>query len=197
GPDAELRHSDIVGLGGLRTKGHAAVPDVVAVVANKKEEKDIRMAASRSLQMIGNCEEAVRAIPALLKVLNDKNEHKRVRERILWALRVHGTKSLSQNEAVCDALKNVMLEPGLDDGGQGEGGKMLRYDSAYLLCRIKQTKAPEEAFKVLLDFLKDSHIRIYKGLETGTSTVKEGGGGTGNVSEVILSDGRIMALQAL
>jgi HEAT repeat protein len=197
--DHELRYNAVTGLGGLKAKGHAAVPVLTDILADTREDNDVRVAAARSLQSIGACKEANDVVPKLLQVLNNRAEPKRVRERVLWALRVHNTDKMAQMPEVLEALTKLLSEPGLGDPNApiGESGKMLRYDAAYLLCRVKRTDAPDDVLKVLLDFLHDSSIRIYGGLKSSGDGVKEKGSGKGTTTENLTQDGRLMAVQAL
>jgi HEAT repeat protein len=200
-PDQELRLNAAYGLGGLKGDGADAVPDLVRVVADSKEDYQVRVAAAMSLQTIGNCDQALRAIPDLVRVLDDPKQPVKVRERTLWALRVHKG-ALRDQQIVIDALKKVLKEPGLGtltDPAGGSSGKMLRYDSAFLLSVLKGVDAPDEVLDVLNDFLHDSSIRIYLGLgvtggKAGTEDTKAG---KGDAREKTGTDGRVMALDAL
>jgi HEAT repeat protein len=200
-PDAELRLNAAYGLGGLKGEGQDAVPDLVRVVADPKEDYQVRVAAAMSLQTIGNCDQAVRAIPDLVRVLDDPKQPVKVRERVLWALRVH-KRELAGHQEVIEALKKVLKEPGLGsltDPGGGSSGKMLRYDSAFLLSVLKGIDAPDEVLDVLNDFLHDSSIRIYLGLgvQGGKAGSEDTKAGKGGATEKTGTDGRVMALDAL
>jgi HEAT repeat protein len=200
-PDLELRMNAAYGLGGLKFEGHDAVPDLVKVVCNSKEDYRVRVAAAMSLQTIGGCEQATKAMPDLVRVLDDPKQPPKVRERVLWALRVH-KQSLKDNEPFIAALKKILTEPGLGSKSDVTGaptGKMLRYDSAFLVSVLKGREAPDEALDVLKEFLHDNSIRIYKGVQTvATSTGSEGSkSGPGKVIEKTSEDGRIMAIDAL
>jgi HEAT repeat protein len=200
-PDLELRQNAAYGLGGLGAAGHEAVPFLVKVVADSKEDYRVRVAAAMSLQTIGGCDQATSAIPELLAVLDDTNQPVKVRERVLWALRVHKL-ALRDDERVIASLKKLLTEKGLGnrvDATGGSSGKMLRYDSAFLLSVLKRQEAPDEVLDVLNDFLHDSSIKIYAGITVTTT----GGGSEGekagraNTEEKTTIDGRIMAIDAL
>jgi HEAT repeat protein len=200
-PDRELRMNAAYGLGGLKFEGQDAVPDLVKVVCNSKEDARVRVAAAMSLQSIGGCEQATQAIPDLVRILDDPKQPAKVRERVLWALRVHKL-SLADNEPFIAALKKILTEPGLGSKSDGTGaptGKMLRYDSAFLVSVLKGKQAPDEALDVLKEFLHDNGIRIYKGVQTVTGNAPREGdkGGQGKVIEQTSEDGRIMAIEAL
>jgi HEAT repeat protein len=193
--DDELRYSAALGMGGLKKEAAPAVPDLVRRVTDDKEKLNVRVASAMALQVIGACDEATDAVGSLVKILDDPKQPPRVRERVLWALRVHGN-DLTNYEDVFTAMKKILTEPGLGESG-GRSGKMLRYDSAFLLGVFKQSQTPDEVFPVLLSFLKDTTIRIYTGLQGPTGGVKEGSSSKGNVSEQGGEDGRKMAIQAL
>ena len=76
--------------------------------------------------------------------------------------------------------------------------KMLRYDCAYLLGLFKGPDAPKETIDVLYEFLRDEKIQIYAGTSgsvVGGGTEKKGG--TSDVKEKHIGDGRVMAVQSL
>src|SRR5262249_49354603 len=153
-----------------------AVPPLADRVMDPKEREEVRVASAMSLQTLGPCEPATKAIPRLVKVLDDPSQPTRVRERVLWALRVHGG-DLATDEDVFRAMTKVLSEKALVNAGNGAGrsGKMLRYDSAFLISVFKGPEVPEEVFPVLEAFLKDSTIRIY----TGLSIIRDGKAGEG------------------
>ena len=199
--DLELRKNAAYGLGGLKFEGHEAVPDLVKVVCNPSEDTRVRVEAARSLQLIGGCEQAVQAMGDLVRVLDDSKQPAKVRERVLWALRVHKL-NLRDHEPFITALKKILTEPGLGsktDNTGAQSGKMLRYDSAFLISVLKGPQAPDEALDVLNEFLHDNGIRIYKGVQTvGTGAGTEGSkSAKGTIIEKTSEDGRIMAIEAL
>jgi HEAT repeat protein len=193
-PDTKLRYNTAIGLGGFQTDANKVVPVLVDRVADKAEKTEIRVAAAMSLQSAGPCEEAVKGMDRLVAVLDDPKQPTRVRERVLWALRVH-KKTLFNHDGAFAAVKNVLTEPGLGVGGAE--GKMLRYDSAFLLSVLKPGDAPDDVFPVFNDFLQDKTIRIYTGLKVTRVVPVEGKGGSSDVHEDGTQDGRIMAVAAL
>jgi len=193
-PDLQVRYNTAVALGGWKTNNHLVVPALVQRVVDSDENIAVRVAASMSLQSIGQCKEAIAAMPLLVKVLADPQQPAQIRERVLFAMRVHQN-DLDNYQDVFAALKEILVEPGLRD--PASGGKMLRYDAAYLFGIYKQAKAPKEVFPVLTDFLKDNGIRIFAGLATGGGRVAEGGSSKSVVAEQGVGDGRINAVEAL
>jgi HEAT repeat protein len=193
-PDRKVRYYAAVALGGWQTANKQVVPALVQRVVDGEEDLEVRVAAAVSLQSIGQCDEAAAAIPVLVQVLANPEQPPRVRERVLWALRVHQA-GLSNHDEVFAALKAILTEPGLRN--PRSGGKMLRYDAAYLSAVFKKASAPKEVFPVLEDFLKDNDVRLFAGVKTGGARVAEGGSGKSVVAEQGIEDGRIMAVQGL
>jgi HEAT repeat protein len=194
GEDKLVKRNTAVMLEGWKIEAPVVVPALVARLVDRKEAEEVRVAAAVSLQKIGACEEAARAIPRLVDVLADSKEIPKVRDRVLWALTVDRYEMASHDE-IFTTMTNVLLEKGLRNA-EG-GGRLLRYHCAYLLGMFKQSSAPREVFPALQDFLDDPKVVIYLGRNVGTQSVKEGGAGQSNVSEKGGDDGRIMAVQAL
>jgi HEAT repeat protein len=199
--DLELRVNAAHGLGGLKQEGHEAVPTLAKVVCNTSEDYRVRVAAAMSLQTIGACEEAVRVIPDLVRILDDPKQPAKVRERVLWALRVHRL-DLKDNEPFITALAKILTEPGLGSKSDVNGaptGKMLRYDSAFLISFFRGPQAPDATLDVLKEFLEDSGIRLYTGvkLDRGSGSSEGEKAAKGGAVERLGEDGRIMAIEAL
>jgi HEAT repeat protein len=190
--DDDLRHNAAVALGGLRSSN--AVPALVERIADSKEKEQVRVAAAVALLYIGKCEEAVAAVPQLIEVLDNPKQPAIVRWRLLWSLRVHQV-DLLKYDNLFTALRNVLREP---DVKMQQGGKMLRYDCAFLLGVLKSVDAPEEALPVLQEFLADDSIRIFTGIDGPVPPrPPEVPGKDPKVVELGTEDGRIMAIKAL
>jgi HEAT repeat protein len=200
--DLELRVNAATGLGGLKREGHDAVPQLAKIVCDSKDDYRVRVAAAVSMQTIGPCAEATRVLPDLLRVLDDPKQPVIVRERILWAARVHG-EDLRANEPFIAALKKILIEPGLgskrDEATGAASGKMLRYDAAFLISYFKGAQAPDATLDVLNEFLHDESIRRYTGRKINIGS----GGGEGEKAtkggavEQLAEDARFMAIIAL
>jgi hypothetical protein len=167
--DAAVRRDAAIGLGSLGKGAEEAVPDLVAMLANAQEDRDVRAQVAVALARIGKVPAAQKAIPALVNVQGNVIA---VRERTLWALRVHGT-DLQSYPDFFKALAGIVAET------PHAKHRMLRYDSACTLGMLKKADVPEKALDVLLDFLKDDTIRVYAGVTD------------------VAGDGRAMAVQAL
>jgi HEAT repeat protein len=192
--DADLRHNAAVALGGL--KSTRAVPALVERVADMQEKEHVRVAGAVALLNIGMCDEAVAAVPRLIEVLENPKQPAIVRWRLLWSLRVH-KEGLLKYDQLHDAMTKVLTEPGRRLKA-ANGGKMLRYDCAFLLGVLKGPDAPEEALPVLQEFLFDDSIRLFTTLYIKNSgTGPEIKGPDGKVIERGDQDGRIMAIWAL
>jgi len=190
-PDEELRGNACVALGGIGAKASSAIPDLVERIANNKEAAKVRTEAANALSRMGTPAAAVAAVPRLTTVLGDTSVPGRVRERILWALRVHNVEL--RNLKVFPTFEKILHEP------QQKDAKMLRYDSAYMLGMLQGEDCSKKTVEVLHEWLLDGSIQIYTGTSvSGTRTVKEDKKeGGANVTERGSSDGRIMVVQAL
>jgi HEAT repeat protein len=198
-PDAGLRHNATVALGML--KSTKAVPNLVGFIVDDNEKERVRVAACVALQSIGACDEARAAVDALIGVLANPKQVVSVRERILWSLRVHRV-DLLKYDKLFTAMAKILVEPGLKSAKSDVGrfsGKMLRYDSAFLLGVLKAADAPNEVFPVLLEFLHDDKIRIYTGINVKSTGrhIEKPKPGEDEVYERGFEDGRIMAIRAL
>lgn len=190
-PDEDLRKNAAFALGGIGAAAEPAVAPLVELLAEPKEARETRVEAAVSLSRIGDVPAAVKAVPTLVKILSDPSVDGTVRERIVWALRVHNVK-LRRMDGVFPAMAKVLDEP------KGPNNRMLRYDCAYMIGVFQGPDAGPSTLNTLLDFLKDETILIYVNKK---STVQGGGQETGagkaTVKEVGKDDGRVMAVQAL
>ncbi len=146
--------------------------ELVKIVTNQKDTDAVRVRAATALARRGFSPALENGMPGLLRVLADPAESARLRERVLWSVRHYLVKSRDRASALKTLTAVVSERPDKEN-------KMLRYDSAYLLAMFAAAKAPEKALDVLLEFLKDSSIKIYVG------------GGK------LRGDGRAMAVDAL
>jgi hypothetical protein len=151
--DKAVRRDAAVALGGLRRSAEAAVPALVRVLANTKEDQDVRIQAAVALSRVGNVPVARDAIPTLIRVVHNARNPAEVRLRALWALRVHN-QDLKNHPALFDTLAVVVLEP------RNKDNRMLRYDAAFLLGVLQRDKAPQGALNVLAELLKDANIPV-------------------------------------
>jgi HEAT repeat protein len=190
-PHRDYRLIAVIELAKFQMSAEDAVPALVKLLANRKEDDKVRMETGATLQAIGPVAAAEKAMPALFKILADKSDKVQVRERVLWALRAHGA-GLRDAKGIAEALTNVMSEPSRFDN------RMLRYDCAYLLSLLFEGETPAKTFDVLEEFLKDDTILIYVNRSSSFSASgSEKGGASANVKAETKGDGRIMAVQAL
>ncbi len=85
-PDAETRTNAALALGGIGANAEAAVVPLTDLVANTKEKTETRIEAAVALRSIGPVPAAVRAVPNLLRVLEDSRPgHQGARARCLVA----------------------------------------------------------------------------------------------------------------
>ena len=189
--DGELRGYAALALGGIGKKAGTAVPELVNMVISASETKENRAEAASALSSIGSVKAAVESVPRLLAVVVNPAEDGRVRERTLWALRVHNV-DLKEMPTIFPALVRVMKE------SPSATNRMVRYDSAYLMGMIYGPKAAPETFPVLLDYLKDGSIQVF--LNKATSVQGSGAettGGKASSRELGKGDGRTLAVESL
>lgn len=191
--DAEIRGYAALALGGIRKASEPAIPLLVKKIQDPGENTQTRIECAMAMAptRIGNCPAARAAVPDLLGVLGDPGHDPRVRERIVWALRVHG-QDLRNIAGVKDTFAKVLREPG------NKQNNMLRYDCAYMLGMIWEQQAPDAALDVLSEFLNDDSIIIFdKTASVVGGASAETISGKTDVKEVGKGDGRIMAVDAL
>jgi HEAT repeat protein len=188
--DADLRRNAAFALGGLKKEAEPALPHLLRILTDSREDVPMRVQAALALTRIGPVAKAQEAIPTLIALLKDRSNPVKVRERTLWILSGHQEK-LKEDAAFLGALGGVLMEPRMQEA------KLLRYHSAALLGAIQADKVPEVVLDVLLEYLKDSHIRIYLGTSAINTGIGETGAGAGDPAERGGDDGRVIAVRAL
>ncbi len=189
--EAKMREYAALALGGIGPASETAVPVLVRKIQDATEEREVRIECAMALARIGQVPAATAAAPDLLAVLGNPQHDGRVRERVMWSLRVHG-EALRNMAGTKDTFARVLKEP------LNNQNRMLRYDSAYMLGMIWQQQAPDATLDVLSEFLKDATIQVF---DKTVSGVGGGGnevtGGGATVKERGKGDGRVMAVDAL
>ena len=189
--EAEIRRYAAMALGGIGAASEPAIPLLVKKIQDAGETSETRIQCAMAMNRIGNCPAAVAAVPDLLGVIGNPSHDANVRERVIWALRVHNVE-LRNMTGVKDTLTKVVQEP------RNNTNKMLRYDSAYMLGMIWQKQAPEATLDVLDEYLHDDTIKIFEKTASSVGGASaEVQGGTTAVEERGKGDGRIMATDAL
>src|SRR5262249_17798089 len=154
---------------GFKGVGEPAVPDLVKLVQDPKEDVEVRKQAAVALSRIGYVPALETAMPGLLGFLSDSTAMSIVRERVLWILRPYLLNS-QKREPVFTKLMGLLSE------SPATASKMLRYDSAYLLGMFLEAKVDNKALDVLGDFLKDTEFKLYQGGKGTSSAVGEAAG---------------------
>lgn len=190
-PDAKTREFAALALGGIGKASEPAVRLLVEKIQDTKEVREVRIESTMALARVGPVAGSTPIVPKLLDILTDRNQDPKVRERIIWALRVHAG-NLRTMKGPLEAFSQIVAEPANFEN------KMLRYDSAYMLGMIWQVQAPPSTLDVLSEFLRDTDVKVYQKTDTGV----EGSGseiksGRASVKELGGGDGRIMAADAL
>ena len=181
--DAKTREHAPLALGGIGKASELAVTTLVKKIQDASEERAIRIECAVALQRIGPLPTAIVMVPDLLGVLADPKHDAKVRERIMWSLRVHA-ENLRNMKGPLETYTKILTEPLNADN------RMLVYDCAYMLGMVWGDKAPEATLDVLKEYLHDGTIQIYA--QTSTNV-----GGSANVVEQGQGDGRIMVVDAL
>lgn len=201
-PDDEVRKHAALAIGGVgedaAKKGatfiqlvEGAVPTLVEKIQNANERAEVRKECAMALARIGPVFAAANVATKLLAVIADPDHDATVRERIMWALRVHEG-NLKTMAGADRAFAKIMKEP------LTQQNKMLRYDCAYMLGMIWRNEAPDHALDVLLEFLHDKDVKVYRGTTSAAGSASaELKGVKGGVKEQGFGDGRTMATDAL
>ncbi|MBI1831376.1 MAG: HEAT repeat domain-containing protein [Planctomycetes bacterium] len=202
--DAQVRKHAALSLGGIGPASEPAVQLIVQKIQDPNEKRSVRVECAMALARIGKVPSARDVVPTLLAVLRDKDNDARVRERVMWSLRVHAG-DLRQLTGVKDVFMAILDERLIDaderdlpDDSKSKNNKMLRYDCAYMLGMVWQSQAPPKSLDRLYEFLCDKEVKVYKGTGTGVAPQAiEGKSGQATVKEEGIGDGRTMATAAL
>jgi HEAT repeat protein len=170
--------------------GAAAEPVVPSLVKALKRSQPtlVRQFAAEALSTLGYPANK-KAIPDILDAIeNDKD--KDVRLKCVYALFTMDSPELIETGAR-KRLEKVLNESNFNMAD-------VRFNAARKLAHAFRDEAPEKAVDVLLEALKDTSLKVYKGTDAeveGAGT--EAGAGRANVKQNLGGDGRYMAAQAL
>ncbi len=187
--DDTLRRHAALALGKIGAAAEPAIPHLAERLVNPQEKVEVRVEAATALSHIGAKPAAEKIIPALVRILADIKAPMPVRERTMWALRVHNI-MLREVPEFLKALADIL------DEKRPAGAKMLYYDSAYMLGMLQGPKAPDLALEDLLNFLKDNSTLIYYGTLSDIKIPNENPADL-KARTTGMGDGRKMAVQAL
>ncbi len=202
----DVQEMAAVALGGIRRAGTSAIPHLVRVVADTGEDIDVRHWAADAVLRIGQdamkvpeirregIPELKNAIRTLTKVIGNPRDKSLARNWALVAMFGHGG-HLAKEENLLKTVEQMLKEP---KNPSDHPQKKLRYDSAFLLGRIRGPNATKETLDVLTEYLQDKSLKIYRGVKSGTSgSGVERGNGNVKVDSTSSGDARILPLQAL
>jgi HEAT repeat protein len=193
----ELQQNLAVAFTRMRGAASPAFDALLTLFADRPAAPSARKEAAVALSRVGDRPAVTKALPTLLRVIEDRTEAGIVRERGLWVLRTYlnGSKEEKEKEPVYKALTKVLSEPLAKD----RSNKMLRYDSAYLLSFFQGENVHDKALDMLGEWLKDPSTKIYLTVNvTGVNPKDEKGQkGKINVGDVGFGDGRQLAVEAL
>jgi HEAT repeat protein len=189
--DPKMREHAALAIGGIGAPSEPAIPLLVSKLKDTNELRDVRIVSAVALMNIGPVKGANAVAPELLTFLGDPRQDGLVRERVEWALRVHGA-NLRTMKGYKETLTRIVGEP------RPPEFNMLRYHCAYMLGSIWGAQAPDGALDVLTEFINDDTIKIIVGTKSSTGpTGNEVQGGKSNVQQNLKGDGRVMACDAL
>ncbi len=188
--DHKTREHAALALGGIGKASEPAIPLLVKKIQDTREDRNVRTECAMALARIGPVPAVVQHIPTLLEILADPRQDTKVRERVIWSLRVHAA-NLRNMKGPLETFTELLKEPKNDDN------KMIRYDSAYMLGMIWQQQAPAATLDMLSEFLLDANVKVYVKTDTGVEGGSETGTGKSKLAERGEGDGRVMAADAL
>jgi HEAT repeat protein len=145
--DAAIRRRAVAALKSFGPKAAAAVPALVRLLGELKEQPEIRIKAALALENVGKVPATIKVVPTLVRVVGDKADNGSVRERALWALRVHEGDFENLSEVI-PTLVTVLSEP------KTAGNRKFRQNVACTLAWCKGPEAPAQVLDVLSDCLK-------------------------------------------
>jgi HEAT repeat protein len=168
-----------------------AVPALIDILENAKENHEVRKAAAIALKEMGPCDEIEdpRATNVLISTIGNSSLAPELRAVAMWPIRLH--KNIANLDNLFTTLNGIVETPATDKT------KMLRYDSAFLLGKYKRKNVSAKVMDTLLEFLRDDQVFIALGVGATAGTKGETGVGGTKVDVIKGGDGRIIALNAL
>jgi serine/threonine protein kinase/tetratricopeptide (TPR) repeat protein len=150
----KLRNLAALAIGRIGAAAHPAVP-TLAKMLNSKEPLEVRQSAAEALVKI-NYPLNEAALPFLIKAI-EKDQDDRVRQ--FCAVALSAVKPAEFRQLGADrALMKVLAEKGNESSN-------LRFDVARSLARVLRDKAPDKTVEVLLRFLANDKIKVYRGTD--------------------------------
>jgi HEAT repeat protein len=199
--DPELRTNAAVALGGIADP--SCIAALAEVVADTKELSRVREHAAIALRDAGvqtTAEgksarpELIKQLPLLIKVIEDPNDDPKVRATALWPFRFLDPDVVAQKPEVTQVLEKIVTSE-----RKVPPTKMMRYDSACLLCLFQGPKVSAAAMNTINDFLHDDQVFIYTGITADPGRLPPEGTKPDDPKVKIKGrgDGRVVAVQAL
>jgi serine/threonine protein kinase len=151
----KLRNLAALAIGRLGAAAQPAVP-TLAKMLNSNEPLEVRQSAAESLaKMKYPINEA--ALPAIVKAI-DKDQDDRVRQFCAVALTAVNPVEKFHKLGADKALTKVLMEKGNESSN-------LRFDVARTLAYVLRDKAPDKTVEVLLKFLENDKIKVFRGTD--------------------------------
>src|SRR5579884_1632391 len=151
----KLRNLAALAIGRIGAAAQPAVP-TLAKMLNSSEPLEVRQAAAESLAKIKYpLNEA--ALPAIIKAI-EKDQDVRVRQFCAVALAAVNPVEKFHKLGADRALTKLLME-------KGDESSNLRFDVARTLASVLRDKAPDKTVEVLLRFLENDKVKVYRGTD--------------------------------
>ncbi|HTU89168.1 MAG TPA: protein kinase [Gemmataceae bacterium] len=151
----KLRNLAALAIGRIGAAAQSAVP-TLAKMLNSNEPLEVRQSVAESLVKIKYpLNEA--ALPAIIKAI-EKDQDDRVRQFCTVALSAVNPVEKFRKLGADKALTKLLSE-------KGDESSNLRFDVARTLAYVLRDKAPDKTVEVLLRFLDNDKIKVYRGTD--------------------------------
>jgi HEAT repeat protein len=184
--EPQIRRNIAIALRNIGPEASSAIPSLARHLRSDEPDEEVRRYSAEALGHMRGAD-VVSVVPDILRAVKD-DKAATVRQRAVDALfyvpdlEAHG---------IVRAFEAVLEEKDVNQA-------MVRYDAARCLANRLRDKAPDKAVDVLLEMLKDEHLKIYKGAGTDvTGSSVEGAKGGASVALNVGGDARFLAAQAL
>ncbi len=182
--DPDVRRHAALALSRVGRAAANAVDQLAGALASS-EPREVRAFAAEALSRMGASVE--KAVPELLRTVKEDPDAE-VRHRSVWALvQVSDLNRFPTAEPLLVAV--------LDE--KDRAANLVRYNAALGLAMHLRDRSPEKAVDVLLEMLKDTDVRVYKGTGAEISGGGEARSGAARTEANLGGEARYMAARAL
>jgi HEAT repeat protein len=197
-PDPTLNVNAALALGSIGAAARTAVDALVQVADDPARSNEARSYSVEAIKQIAapilkksrRCPESEKAIPILLKILDESDNPVRLRQAVIWAVELHDLRAVG----ALPTFDRVLRE-------KAAATKLVRYNAATSLAWRLGQKIPgrtlDRTLDVLMEYLNDPTVSIYHGTGGKATGQGEGGKGGSKVARDVRGDGRKLAADAL